>query len=32
MQNRNRLTDVENKLGVTEGAKPVGRDKLGLWD
>ena len=33
MQNRNRLTDTENKLVVTEGEREeVGRDKLGEWD
>ena len=31
LQNRNRLTDVENKLRVTKGER-VGRDKLGVWD
>ena len=30
-KNRNRLTDIENKLTVTKGE--VGeRDKLGVWD
>ena len=29
-KNRNRLTDIENKLMVTKGE--VGRDKLGVWD
>ena len=31
LQNRNRVTDIENKLMVTEG---VGgrRDILGVWD
>ena len=28
-QNRNRLTDIENKLMVTKGKG--GRDKLGVW-
>ena len=28
--NRNRLTDIENKLMVTIGEKG-GRDKLGVW-
>ena len=32
MQNRNRLTDIENKLVFTEGKKPVGRGKSGVWD
>ena len=31
LQNRNRVTDVENKLTVTQG-KGGGRDKLGDWD
>ena len=31
LQNRNRLTDTENKLMVTKGER-VGRDKLGVWD
>ena len=31
LQNRNRVTDVENKLMVTKG-KGCGRDKLGDWD
>ena len=30
LQNRNRLTDIENKLMVTKG-ETVGRDKLGIW-
>ena len=30
MQNRNRLTDIENKLIVTKGERV--RDKLGVWD
>ena len=30
VQNRNRVTDVENKLMVTKGER--GRDKLGDWD
>ena len=29
MQNRNRLTDIENKPVVTKGEKEEGRDKLG---
>ena len=33
LHNRNRLTDIENKLTVTEGdGKVVGGDKLGVWD
>ena len=33
LQNRNRVTDVENKLMVTKGGKQGwGRDKLGDWD
>ena len=31
LQNRNRVTDAENKLMVTTGGK-WGRDKLGDWD
>ena len=31
LQNRNRLTDMENKLMVTKGERG-GRDKLGVWD
>ena len=31
LQNRNRLTDIENKFMVTKG-EVVGRDKLGVWD
>ena len=30
LQNRNRLTDIENKLTVTKGE--TGRDKLQVWD
>ena len=30
-QNRNKLTDIENKLMVTKRGKRV-RDKLGVWD
>ena len=30
LQNRNKPTDIENKLMVTKGE--VGRDKLGGWD
>ena len=32
MQNRNRLTDIENKLLVTKGEREGGRGKLGVWD
>ena len=33
LQNRNRVTDVENKLMVTNGESGGGgRDKLGDWD
>ena len=31
LQNRNRLTGVENKLMVTKGEKG-GKDKFGIWD
>ena len=31
LQNRNRVTDVENKLMVTMGERR-GKDKLGDWD
>ena len=31
IQNRKRLTDIENKLMVTEEER-VGSDKLGVWD
>ena len=31
-QNRNRLTDIEDKLLVTKEEKKVGRDKLGVWN
>ena len=31
LPNRNRVTDVKNKLTVTRG-KGVGKDKLGDWD
>ena len=30
--NRNRLTDIENKLMVTKGERGLERDKLGVWD
>ena len=32
IQNRNRFTNTENKLMVTEGEREGGRDKLGVWD
>ena len=32
LQNRNRVTDVENKLMVTKDKMVGGRDKLGDWD
>ena len=32
MQNRNSLTDIENKLVVFKGEMEGGRDKLGVWD
>ena len=33
LQTINRLTDIENKLMVTKGAKREGkREKLGVWD
>ena len=33
MQNRNRHTDIENKLMITkEESEGEGRDKLGVWD
>ena len=31
LQNRNRLTNVEDKFMVTKGDRG-GRDKLGVWD
>ena len=31
LQNRNKVTNVENKLTVTEGERP-GKDTLGDWD
>ena len=31
LQNRNRVTDVENNLWL-QGSKVAGRDKLGSWD
>lgn len=32
IQNRNRLTDIENKLVVTRGESEAEEDKLGVWD
>ena len=32
MQNRNRLTDIENELVVAKGEREVRRDKLVVWD
>ena len=32
IKNRNRLTDIEDKLLVTKGEKKMGRDKLGVWN
>ena len=33
LQNRNGLTDIENKLMVTKGERGSGgKDKLGVWD
>ena len=32
LQNRKRLTDIENKLMVTEGGSVEEGDKLGEWD
>ena len=32
LQNRNRLTDIENRLVVAKGERGWGRDKLGVWD
>ena len=31
-QKETRLTDIENKLTVTEGQRVWGKDKLGGWD
>ena len=31
LQNRNRHTDIENKL-ITKRGRRLGRDKLGVWD
>ena len=32
LQNRNRLTDIENKVTVTKREMGGGRDKLEVWD
>ena len=32
LQNRNRLTDIDNKLTNTKGDSESGEDKLGVWD
>ena len=32
LQNRNKLTDIENKFMVTKGEGVWGKDKLGVWD
>ena len=32
MQNRKRLTDIENKFTVTKGEREADMDKLGVWD
>ena len=32
LQNRNRLTDTENKLSSYQRGKVEGRDKPGAWD
>ena len=32
VQNRNRLTDIENKPMATKGERGWGRDKLGVWN
>ena len=32
LQNRNRLTDLENQILVTKGDSGGGGDKLGVWD
>ena len=31
-QNRNRLTDIENKLVETSGNREEGEGKIGVWD
>lgn len=32
IQNRNRLPDIENKMGFTRGGTDGGRGKVGVWD
>ena len=32
LQNRNRLTDIENRLVVAKGEDGWERDGLGVWD
>ena len=32
LRNRNRLTDIENRLVVAKGEEGWGRDGLGVWD
>ena len=32
LRNRNRFTDIENKLMVTKEERGWGRDNLGIWD
>ena len=32
LQNRNRFTDIENKLVITKGQRDRGSGKLGVWD
>ena len=32
VQNRNRLTDIENRLGVAKGEERWRRVGLGVWD
>ena len=32
IQDRNRFTVIENKLGVTKGDKEGGREKLEVWN
>ena len=32
LQNRNKLTDIENKLMVIKGESEARRDKSGVWD
>ena len=31
-KNRNRFTDIENKLWLPKGKVGAGGDKLGVWD